>query len=704
MAGPQDFFMPTAPNAYAAPLLDFANIVNLPQQYYKGANERMDLAGRRAFSGGLPGLQTGDPTADAIIQAGVKNYGVDFAKGMLPYLQRQQWSREENAPGGGGGGGVPPQQGGGTQPQAGPTSAAPSGDAIDQYGRMIKARESGSADGNYSAQGPKITNPNSEYYGDRAYGAYQVMGKNIPEWTRQVLGRAYTIEQFVNDPAAQDAVFRAKFGSYVAQTGSPRDAASMWFSGKPFSQGQYKTDYQPGQRGGTSGAAYAGGFPASSPGANATGAAGSPPAITGQPSNAGRAPGASKVDAAGNEIVDRSGGVQPASTKVTGTPGPIAAPPSGSPPTGAPTEPGTAAPQTVGAGNRPVPTTGTMPPPLPTANAAVPKDYRGSVDNIRRYIDEQNTIADKIDRHAQQGEQLIPPVNTTADRNRAAAARQRALKAQEALEKDLAPTEAAKNIQSGTKQQEADIARQQKFDEERRTAGEQHFGAIQGVETIHNQAIEPYAKAIDAQLNNPNGPWTGIGAHSVLDYNRAKAAVGGNPRAAQMQEAFQKNAAQLKLGIFNLQKMLEKEGGDKATRTFQIQAQNVNKATADFGNTPAGNRYLVEMTLRMGEQYRHIAQMARDYRADPDGPKFLDDKFYEKVDKYLATPREKGGGQLWNELEETNQHLIGAPHAPKNLKTQDELFQWQRGVGLEPGEPYRRPDGTYGCALGGKCK
>jgi hypothetical protein len=101
--------------------------------------------------------------------------------------------------------------------------------AIDNYGRMIKKRESGSAEGDYRAVGPIITNRNSPYYGDRAYGAYQVMGRNIPEWTQEVLGRPLTIEQFVNSKEAQDAVFRAKFGGYVAQTGSPRDAASMWF-------------------------------------------------------------------------------------------------------------------------------------------------------------------------------------------------------------------------------------------------------------------------------------------------------------------------------------------------------------------------------------------------------------------------------------------------------------------------------------------
>lgn len=86
----------------------------------------------------------------------------------------------------------------------------------------ISGIESG---GNYRAVGPATRD------GDRAFGKYQVMGKNIGPWTQEVLGRPLTITQFVNDPAAQDAVFKAKFGQYEAKYG-PEGAARAWFAGE----------------------------------------------------------------------------------------------------------------------------------------------------------------------------------------------------------------------------------------------------------------------------------------------------------------------------------------------------------------------------------------------------------------------------------------------------------------------------------------
>lgn len=99
--------------------------------------------------------------------------------------------------------------------------------------------------GNYSARGPRTRR------GDRAYGKYQVMGANIPKWTKEVLGRRMKPAEFLADPQAQDAVFQAKFGEYVRRTGSPDDAASMWFTGKPLAQGGGRRDVT-----GTSGNEY----------------------------------------------------------------------------------------------------------------------------------------------------------------------------------------------------------------------------------------------------------------------------------------------------------------------------------------------------------------------------------------------------------------------------------------------------------------
>ncbi len=115
-----------------------------------------------------------------------------------------------------------------TAPRA-PSMATP--DAIGAYSTAIQNNESS---GNPQAKGPIIAS--GAYAGDRAYGLHQVMGKNIPVWTKEVLGRAYTPEEYVADVPAQHKVFNAKFGQLVQKYGNPEDAASAWFTGLPYAQ------------------------------------------------------------------------------------------------------------------------------------------------------------------------------------------------------------------------------------------------------------------------------------------------------------------------------------------------------------------------------------------------------------------------------------------------------------------------------------
>lgn len=88
--------------------------------------------------------------------------------------------------------------------------------------QAISGIESG---GNYGQVGPQTKT------GDRAYGKYQVMGANIPQWTQEVLGKPMTPQQFLANPQAQDAVFDAKFGQYAQKYG-PDGAARAWFAGE----------------------------------------------------------------------------------------------------------------------------------------------------------------------------------------------------------------------------------------------------------------------------------------------------------------------------------------------------------------------------------------------------------------------------------------------------------------------------------------
>ena len=110
-----------------------------------------------------------------------------------------------------------------TAPVTRATPTAGYSDNLGKYGKSIAGIESG---GRYDALGPVI-----DKTGDRAYGKYQVMGANIPEWTKEILGKPLTPEQFLKSPEAQDAVFRGKFGQYANKYG-PEGASRAWFAGE----------------------------------------------------------------------------------------------------------------------------------------------------------------------------------------------------------------------------------------------------------------------------------------------------------------------------------------------------------------------------------------------------------------------------------------------------------------------------------------
>ncbi|PJR11559.1 phage tail length tape measure family protein [Sinorhizobium meliloti] len=100
-------------------------------------------------------------------------------------------------------------------------SALPAVGNIGTYAKAIQAIESS---GNYGALGPVTRN------GDRAYGAYQVMGNNIGPWSEAALGRRLSSSEFLANPSAQDAIFNHRFGSYVDKFGAS-GAAQAWFGG-----------------------------------------------------------------------------------------------------------------------------------------------------------------------------------------------------------------------------------------------------------------------------------------------------------------------------------------------------------------------------------------------------------------------------------------------------------------------------------------
>ena len=103
---------------------------------------------------------------------------------------------------------------------------------LEQLRRGIARVESG---GRYDALGPEIKRKTGT---DRAYGKYQVMGANIPQWTEQALGRPLTAMEFLRSPEAQEKVFEHQMLNNLHKYGNVQDAASVWFSGRPLAEAQ----------------------------------------------------------------------------------------------------------------------------------------------------------------------------------------------------------------------------------------------------------------------------------------------------------------------------------------------------------------------------------------------------------------------------------------------------------------------------------
>lgn len=124
--------------------------------------------------------------------------------------------------------------GGGASPAASPVAAsipasgasaeiAATSPGMQSYRDAIAGIESAGS-GDYAAIGPT-----NEKLG-RALGRYQIMEANIGPWSQEALGRAVTPDEFMADPALQDAIFDHKFKGYVDQYG-PEGAAQAWLGG-----------------------------------------------------------------------------------------------------------------------------------------------------------------------------------------------------------------------------------------------------------------------------------------------------------------------------------------------------------------------------------------------------------------------------------------------------------------------------------------
>jgi len=216
------------------------------------------------------------------------------------------------------------------------------------------------------------------------------------------------------------------------------------------------------------------------------------------------------------------------------------------------------------------------------------------------------------------------------------------------------------------------------------TAGQKQYEGIQAQSTQYERDLKPYLDVSKSIINDPKF-YSGIGGELSLDFNRVKAAL-GDKNAAVLQEALSKVTASSVLAQINNQRAQLQEAGGNSGRIFRQQVELVEKAAPSLANTPAGNRFLVEVSSRMGDLAGEVAQMARAYKQQHG---YLDSGFDQKLSGYMKQH------PVFTPQEMTHPEILGAPTVPQQYASNVGTVQnWARAMGVKPGEAIRFPDGS----------
>lgn len=300
-------------------------------------------------------------------------------------------------------------------------------------------------------------------------------------------------------------------------------------------------------------------------------------------------------------------------------------------------------------------------PPNADYNETVARRYEMAAEKAQQYAVANAAFNPKV---AEQAAKQAEAWNNTAKQIREGSTKL-AAQAQEGVLKSQEPTEMQKNLVTGasahTEEQKNEIAQSQKT-----------YNGMQAQATQYQRELKPALDISRSVLDDPQ-MYSGMGADAVLDFNRLRA-VYGDQRAALLQEAFKKVTAISVLGQINGQKDQLQEAGGTSSRIFQQQVELVQQAAPQLANTLAGNRFLVEVSSRLGEQAVTVAGMARDYIGKHG---HLDSAFDGHVARYLLDH------PIMTKDEASNVSLIAPPLArtPEDLKR----MNWQ------PGTPVRVP-------------
>jgi hypothetical protein len=310
--------------------------------------------------------------------------------------------------------------------------------------------------------------------------------------------------------------------------------------------------------------------------------------------------------------------------------------------------------------------------PTPSADAIVPPSYRGQP---LQYALQQDQIANALDNRAQQAQVLGYDAKGLTDQ--AAAARARAQSVREALAKDTGQTPEEMNLTRGVTARNKEV-------ENEVTQSQKTYNGMQAQSTQYERDLKPVLDISQSLLSDPR-MYTGAFGDLSLKANRLRALAGGDPNAAILQEALQKVTATSVLAQINAQKDQLQEAGGTASRIFQSQVEQVTKAAPSMETTKGGNRFLVEVAHRTGEQASTVTQMAQNY-INAHG--HLDPAFDQQLSSYIkAHP-------IFSKQEMTNPALLGSPTLPPALKTPQQVQAWAQAMQLQPGEFIHR-NGEY---------
>jgi hypothetical protein len=214
-------------------------------------------------------------------------------------------------------------------------------------------------------------------------------------------------------------------------------------------------------------------------------------------------------------------------------------------------------------------------------------------------------------------------------------------------------------------------------------AGQSAYLGGQAKARQFSETLKPALVTTKALLNSPKMR-SGFGGNQLIELSRLREVL-GDKDAAVLQEAMGKITAQSVLSMSNEQRDEMQETGATSMRIFSQQVDLANQAAPQMSNTLAGNRFLVNYALKLGEFAEKKAQMQRDYLQTH---KFLDAGY----DQELADELHKH--PIFNAQELAHPEALGAPDVPTNIKTMPQLKAWEKSMGLKQGDYFRSPDGV----------